>query len=252
MPISLNHFKSLIVAQYMVKSIVDDISLADEDFEGNAILFQNSEIRKMFRLAQLKKDDVFFDLGCGYGQNLKIALTEFNVSKAIGFEKNLERNKIANERLTKLSKLGVKNSRWEVRKEDFEKVLLKDKIKDLQLTDATVIFYGLSTTRSLLEKIEKRLKKGCRLICYNLCLFPEIMPKRSDFPFFVYQYPFKRTKSEWNWLNAIVQKEKSVFPNKKKPSVQELWDELSHDYDVDGDPSDVSDYKIRLRKLLKK
>ena len=233
----------------MKKSLIDDVSLDVEDSEGKPILFANPDIRKMMNLAKVNEKDVFFDLGCGYGQNIKIALTEYNVKHAIGFENNLERNKIATKRMKKLSKIGIFEDRWQIRNEDFEKDLLENKITDVSIHDATVIFYGLDTSNSLFKKFDKQLKKGCRLICYYNCLFPEIIPDKNgvDFPFFVFTYPFKKTQNEKEWLRTIVQKEKSIFSKNKKPDIKEMWDELMHDYDVDGNRYDIKYYKKQLK-----
>jgi cyclopropane fatty-acyl-phospholipid synthase-like methyltransferase len=42
----------------------------------------------MLSLAQVGPDDIFLDLGCSWGQNLIIALTEFSVEATIGFGRN--------------------------------------------------------------------------------------------------------------------------------------------------------------------
>ena len=240
-------------AIWFKKSVIDDVTLEDEDAQGNPILFPNPEIRKMLKLANVNEKDVFFDLGCGWGQNLIIALTEFKVNQAIGFEHNTERSKIVNHRLQRLKKIGIDQSRYKVCEGDFDD-LLADKIKGIKISEATVIFYGLTTSKSFLNKMKKRLKNGCRLICYYNCLFPEIMPEkdRIDFPFYVHIFPFKETTSKEKWLSTIIGKKISTLRKGKKPSIKELWDELRHDYDVYGDPNDVDDYEKRLRIFLKK
>jgi len=229
------------------ESIIDDVSIDDEEDEGCPILFQNPDIRRMLSLAKVNKNDTFFDLGCGWGQNLKIALMEYNVKRAIGFEHDCERNKIASERLAKLEKIGITKDRYEVRNDDFND-LLRNKL-DVKINEATVIFFGLSNSTDDLKKMEKSLRKGCRLICYYKWLFPEIMPDKDkiNFPFYVYTFPFKKTKSVEKWLYAIIQKNKSSIQNNKRPTIDELWDEMAHDYSVQGDVSAVDDYKKRLR-----
>ena len=238
---------------YGKDSLIDDVSLTDENDQGNPILFTNQEIRRMLSLAEVNGNDVFLDLGCGWGQNLIIALTEFNVKRAVGFENNLERNTIANKRLERLTKIGIDNSRYLVTTHDFDEEFLRDKIKDIKLSDATVIFYGLSTSKGLLNKIKERMRRGCRLICYFNCLFPEIMPDNDkiDFPFYVHTFPFKKTTSEEKWLSSILQKKASTISKGKKPLIDELWDELYHDYDVYGVRDAVKNYKNRLRLITK-
>ena len=237
------------------KSIIDDLSRFDEDLQGIPYLFTNQDIRKMLRLAKVGKNDIFFDLGSGWGQNLIIALTEFHVKKAIGIENNSERNKISLKRLERLEKIGITKEQFTVIDADFEYEFLKGKVKEHKLYDATCIFYGLSTSKSLLDKIEKNMKKGTKFVCYYDCLFPEIMPDKNgiDYPFFVYTFPFQKTRSELMWLKTIIQKKHSTYNSKKKPTKEELWDELRHDYDVEmSDSSYVDEYQKRLEKLLKK
>jgi len=36
----------------------------------------------------------------------------------------------------------------------------------------------------------------------------------------------------------------------KRPGRQELWDELSHDYDVNGVAERIGDYEKRLKKIV--
>ncbi len=51
-----------------------------------AVYYPNQNIRRMLDFAHVKKTDTFYDLGCGYGQNLVMASTEFNAKRAVGFE----------------------------------------------------------------------------------------------------------------------------------------------------------------------
>ena len=58
--------------QSLVKS--EDISIPD------------NVIRKLFRLADLCNTDVFFHLGCGNNNAVKIAAKEFKVKRSVGIE----------------------------------------------------------------------------------------------------------------------------------------------------------------------
>jgi hypothetical protein len=68
----------------------------------------------MLNLAKAGEDDVFCDLGSGLAQNVIIALIEFNVKKAIGFEIHRERlykskNRLAAAHLGSIVKIIGKN-----------------------------------------------------------------------------------------------------------------------------------------------
>ena len=134
----------------MEKSLIDDISIKEEDEDGIPILFTNPEIRKMLELADVSSKDIFLDLGCGYGQNLKIALTEFNVKKAIGYENNLERQKNAKNRLKELKRIGILKSRWVIKNDDFDEAMKSNLTKKLLTASLTM--------RWILQK-QKNIKK---------------------------------------------------------------------------------------------
>jgi precorrin-6B methylase 2 len=225
---------------------VDDSTLLDDEL-GPAILFPNPEIRRMMELAEVGPEDVFYDLGCGWGQNLIIAVTEYHAKKAVGLESDSSRHEKASERI---KKWGV-SDRCYVVKEKFEKVL-NGKSKNADLSEATVLFYGLSTTPSFLLKLKKRLRNGCRLIYYYNCMFPEVMPEKSIYPFLVSTFPFENTRSERDWLLMVTGKRKSSFQLDKIPTIPELWDELHHDHDITSTVDEITYYKNRMRKALKR
>lgn len=202
----------------------------------------------MLALAKAGRNDVFCDLGCGWAQNLIIALTEFHVKRAIGFERSKDRYEIALKRLRRRNEIS--KERYQVFNRKFED-LLNDKLPDVKLADITIIFYGLSTNREVLEKIAMKVRPRTRLLYYFNCLFPEILPNDSDFPFFVSVARFKKPRSEYAWLSAILRKDKSSLRPEKKPSVAELWDEFKHDYDVDGNSGYVKGYQKRLAAVLR-
>ena len=114
------------------------------------------------------------------------------------------------------------------------------------------MFYGLSTDIELLNSLKRRLSEGCRLVYYNLCLFPEIMPDDVDFPFYLSKFRFKKTTSEFRWLSKVVCKKTSTIKKGKKPTANELWEELNHDYKVSTNDAveTIRDYKKRMRQAL--
>lgn len=228
-----------------MNSLIDDIRLPEHRPKwGWPILFTNQDIRKMLKLAKPTKNDIFYDLGCGWGQNLLIALTEFKVKKVVGIEDDKKNWKKATQRLEKV--YGSKN--WDIVRGEFED-LFSDKINEVDLSEATIVFYGLAPAKSVLRGLEKKLRKGCRLITYFNCLFPEIKYEDSNFPFYLSTFPFKKPKSELGWLKTVITKQKSTL-QKKKIKADELWKELFHDYEIEGVRNSVYTCKRRLEKLL--
>ena len=235
------------------RSLIDDVYLDDQQYRGEPILFTNQEVRRMLSLADLGKDDVFYDLGCGWGQNLVVALTEGNAAKVVGIEQEVDRQKVALERLERWAEARPElRGRFQIVLGDFEK-LLEDRLEGVSLQEATVVFYGLSTYRELVEAIEKNWKgkRGRRrVVYYYRWLFPEILASNRDYPFLVSEFPFKKPGSELEWLRSVVGKERSTI-RAGSPTEEELWDELTHDYDLLGNVDEVAGYKKRLRAVLK-
>jgi precorrin-6B methylase 2 len=226
--------------------MIDDLRLEDDTGKGPPIRFSNQEFRKMFDLAKLSKNDVFYDLGSGWGQALIIAVTEYHVKRAVGIERDLERQMVSNSRLRRRKLEGQAR----IVPGNFDD-LYSDKLPMASLSEPSVIFYGLTTDDELITAVRKKARSGCRLIYYFNGLFPEIKAEEVDFPFFVSKVPFKKPKSEHDWLNSILRKKQSSLGRRGRPSVKELWDELTHDYDAySEDTADVAYYKRKLREVL--
>jgi hypothetical protein len=236
-------------------SLIDDVQVYYGD-RGPPICFKNADIRNLLKLGKAGPDDVFFDIGSGWGQTILIALSEFGVKRAVGFEKDSERWKAANLRrekwLRQRSDIGA--DQWHLVRADFESLFKKKTVAGESIADATLIFYGLSTGPDILRAIKKAWKgtERRRLLYYHNCLFPDIMPTKSDQPFFVSKFPFTRPESEEEWLMMVCGKSTSSLVKGGKPSKQELWDELRHDYDIDENQDDVEYYKRRVRSSVKR
>ena len=67
-------------------------SLPSTIISGDDVQLPEHSFREIFDFVKLNKDDVFYNLGCGNGKGLEIALTEYNVKKAIGIDN--DENKI--------------------------------------------------------------------------------------------------------------------------------------------------------------
>lgn len=236
-----------------MKSLIDDVYLDDDRDKGEPILFTNQAVRKMLRLAKVSEADVFYDLGSGWGQNLILALTEANAAKVVGIEKDEDRRKKALERLDAWAKARPEfKDRYSVILGDFDH-LLKDKLEGASLREATVVFYGLSTYKALIEGIRKQWEGRSghrRFVYYYRWLFPEALADARDYPFLVSEFPFRKPTSELEWLRSVVGKDRSSI-RKGEPNGDELWNELTHDYDVDGDVNEIRSYESRLKAVLK-
>lgn len=199
----------------------------------------------MFRLADLDKRDVFYDLGSGWGQTLIVALTEFKVKKAVGIEEDKERHSVCMERLKKWDRIDPTISLCGKSVLGDMDDLFRGRLPEANLNEATVVFYGLATDTRLKTKLSSRMSDGARLI-YN-CAFPEVMPVKVDYPFYLSRIPFKRPPSELEWLTTVVRKPESSIQRGRKPSIDELKEEFAHDCDI----ANEEDAETLLRRLSK-
>ena len=54
--------------------------------KGEDVSIPDNVIRKLFKLANLRKTDTFYDLGCGLNNTVAIAVKEFKVRRSVGIE----------------------------------------------------------------------------------------------------------------------------------------------------------------------
>lgn len=242
-------------------SLVDDVILELwSGGDGPPILFTNQNIRRMLRLVRATKEDVFCDLGSGFAQNLIIAASEFGVRQCIGVEENKARYEMAQERIEKLEDhKRIAHDQVKIVNSRYEKVI-KGKVRGINLKNATIIFFGLRDPK-ILDLFSSHLlpATGCRFVYYDLCLYPEIMPSGSDYPFYYSLSPFKWTKDQKNpeldWLRALVRKKNRK--QSQQEQIQELWDELTHDHNVQNFSIEelaehFDNYKKRLDNVVRR
>jgi SAM-dependent methyltransferase len=139
----------------------------------------NKDLKRIFRLADLKSGETFYDLGCGDGKTVVYAGSNFKV-KAIGIELALPLYAVC-----KLRQLFNLNKN------------IKFKWKNLfneNLASADVVyFFGTPNPIKfkLKEKLERELKPGARVISYVFSVpgwKPAIVdkPKNNDAPIYLY------------------------------------------------------------------
>lgn len=120
--------------------------------EAPPIPLPKDTIRKMLKLADVKRNDVVYDLGSGDGRTVIMATKEFG-SKAIGIEKN---------------RLLVWLSRRMVRKNNLQnktKIIHNDIFKEnLRNADVILMYLSHKLTQKLKSKFEKELRRGTRIV----------------------------------------------------------------------------------------
>ncbi len=174
--------------------------LGPEDYQSNR------HIRKIMRLAQASKRDVFFDLGCGMGKLCVVAVKEFGVRKAVGIEMHRGR---ASKAARFVRDQGL-SDRIEIRNEDY---------MESDLGEATVLYCGHNETEEDVPHFEDVLGRGSRFVSLFLP-FVGVVPDAVDYPFYVMKLPFKKTGDGSRWASAVLT---------KKAEVEELYRELDTD-----------------------
>jgi hypothetical protein len=112
-------------------------------------------VEKMLEMAQVGKDDVFYDLGCGDGRLVIAAARDFG-ARGIGVD---------------IDPLRVKESKNNARKAQVEHLVefhIQD-VSEADFSDATVVaLYMLAEVNGRLRpRFEKQLKPGTRVVSHN-------------------------------------------------------------------------------------
>jgi predicted RNA methylase len=117
-----------------------------------AIFFPSSKniVKVILEFADIKKNDILYDLGSGDGRIL-IEAAKKNI-KVVGIEKSRFLNWVARRKIRRLSLKNVK--------------IIQGDIFDQDISEATIIVAYLSTSliRRLQKKIKEEVKKGTRII----------------------------------------------------------------------------------------
>lgn len=161
--------------------------------KGEKIFLPDQFIHKIFRFAQLNYDDVFYDLGCGISNAIIIASKNYGVKKSIGVDIDLS---ICEELKDKISKNNVNNID-----------VINDNILNINLNDATVVFFWFTEEHIVNQMIEKfkEMMDGSKII--SIWSPPGmLLPSKIDFPFFICEKPFK-------FASSLPEQIKSIYGN---------------------------------------
>jgi SAM-dependent methyltransferase len=126
---------------------------ADPDALAPFVPTPREAITAALDMAQVTREDVFYDLGCGDGRVLALAAPR--AAKVVGIEKDERRAKLAE---SLLRQLGVSNG-----------AVLRGKIQDVDISGATVVFVYLLTQSNavIAEKLETQLRAGARVVSHD-------------------------------------------------------------------------------------
>lgn len=172
----------------MQLNIGEFLSTLPQDVMKGGVEIPDRVLKKMFRLAGLRKNDVFCHLGCGSGNAVRLA-AKLGVKKAVGVEPD---SRLAEEVKRKVARL--KNT----------EIVVSD-LRDADISSATVVLFWSSDPElvdALVKKFRRSLKKGARVL--TIWSPPGMMlPYKVDFPFFVCKKPFRYATSVRQQIQAV-------------------------------------------------
>ena len=164
-------------------------SLPQSVLRGDAVALRDNVVRKIFNFAKLKKNDIFYHLGCGEANAVAIAAKEFDVKKSIGIEIDKSLADKARQHIASINNAYIINT--DIRKAD--------------ISDATVLlfwFSDLDLVDAMTKRFKKHLNDGARVITIWAPL-SMTLPDKVEFPFFINKKPFKRARSIQQQIKAI-------------------------------------------------
>ncbi len=128
-------------------------------------------VRRMLNLAAVGPDDVVYDLGCGDGRILFMAVEEFGAERAVGYDINPSMVEPLTER--------IESSGLEDRIE-----VVNANFFDVDLSPASVVTMYLTTSGNskLRPKLEKELGDGSRVVSHDFPVHNWTTDKSSEPP----------------------------------------------------------------------
>ena len=156
---------------------------------GEDVQLPEKTFREIFKFVDLRKDDVFYHLGCHDERGLQIAKEEFKVKTATGIDNNIEK---------------IKNAQNIINEKDIDVKIIHQNIQESNLSDATVILFWFTDEEIINEMTKKfeKLKPEARIITIWGPL-PNYLPDKVNFPYIINKIPFQKAKNLQEQLLAI-------------------------------------------------
>lgn len=171
-------------------------------------------IKSLLDFANAGKNDVFYDLGCGRGLPVILAISYSKVKMAIGVESELEFYEYA--RKSAISKLSKK----QLNRIDFSLGFIDSDHKRTDnsfiydFSDGSIVYNSLEEDEKDIKFYRERLnwkkvkiiKKDIPLVGYE----SKANRDNNDCWFFMMKFPFKRIKNKNKWASSVLGKDDST------------------------------------------
>ena len=181
-----------------------------QEFFGNPDVTTYDECLKIFDFAEMTSNDIFYDLGCGYGTVCIAAAENYNLRKNIGIEARIENFLEATNRV--LEKDMDKN------------IILKNKfIENVDFSDATLVYYTIKPNLHHILHLLKMIQNNCRIITPKIPL-PSIIPtkniKINNLNFYLTKGPLEKSKAKSieEWVKYVPE-----YKNSDKNNLNKKW-----------------------------
>lgn len=153
-------------------------------------------VQKMLEIADVKPNDVVYDLGCGDGRILIKAVEDFNIKKAIGYE---------------LDKQRYKSTIKEIKRRNLQDriEIINGNLFEADLSDATVVTLYLTSWGNdrLKPKLIKEARPGTRVVSHSFRISEWRVVKEESVGYFrtVYLYviPESYSVKRNDWSSRI-------------------------------------------------
>lgn len=163
-----NNYESYIVTRKVTveagKSV--EIDMREADHKKGDVLFirwvptQPEVIDAMMKLADVGKDDVVYDLGCGDGSLVITAVKKFDAKRGVGID--IKEDKV------QLAKANAKKAEVEDKVEFRQGDVLQ--IKDLSEATVVTLYMSDELNKLLMPILKEQLKPGARIVSHRFTM----------------------------------------------------------------------------------
>lgn len=162
-----------------------------ENWRGNPKVTTQKELWKILKLANATKNDVFCDLGCGYGNLCRWAIQ--HVGFAIGTEDHKKRFRKAIKNTRRFENIKILNEDYR-----YEKTLRK-------LRKSTIFYCTNEVSLGFHFKLQKILRHKAYFVTYTPPPYPIKAEKYSGLHYLI-KIPFELAKTQNEWKKSIAKK----------------------------------------------